>query len=83
MTEAVRDLDIHITMAAETGLVIMQGGEVLAAFSTAAELCQWLEARLRPHDPVQPVDGPMPRVFSGGDQVTPLRTRLFGKKEGP
>lgn len=41
-----RDLDIRIRAARERGFVVEEGGEVVAALTTRAEVAQWIEDRL-------------------------------------
>lgn len=41
-----RDVNIQITAAQETGFLAWEGGEVVAAFTSRAEIANWLEARL-------------------------------------
>ncbi len=41
-----RDVNIQITAAQETGFLAWESGEVVAAFTSRAEIANWLEARL-------------------------------------
>ncbi len=41
-----RHLDIRISAAAEKGFVIHEAGEIVAAFTSRAEVAQWIEDRL-------------------------------------
>lgn len=77
----VRDLDIHVTMAAETGYMIQDAGVVVAAFSTAAELCAWLEAKLRPYEPAAERGEPLPSVLaSAAPRPAGVVSRIFPSK---
>lgn len=42
-----RVLDLRITAAQRAGFVVMEAGEIVAAFTTAAELAMWVETRAR------------------------------------
>jgi hypothetical protein len=42
-----RMLDLRITAGQETGFLVWENAEILAAFSSAAEVAQWIETRLR------------------------------------
>ena len=44
--ELFRHVDLRITAPAETGFLVWEGGEVIAAFTSRSELAQWLEDRL-------------------------------------
>lgn len=46
-----RDLDIRVRACEATGFVILEGTDPVAAFSTSADLCRWLEDQLRVLDP--------------------------------
>jgi len=41
-----RQLDLRIAAAGEIGFVVWEASEVVAAFTSRAELADWLEARL-------------------------------------
>ncbi len=41
-----RSIDIRISAAAEKGFVIHEAGEIVAAFTSRAEVAQWIEDRL-------------------------------------
>lgn len=41
-----RSIDIRISAASERGFVIMEAGEVVAAFTSRAEVANWIEDRL-------------------------------------
>lgn len=41
-----RHLDIRIGAAVEKGFVIHEAGEIVAAFTSRAEVAQWIEDRL-------------------------------------
>lgn len=40
-------LDIRVTAASERGFLAWEAGEIVAGFSTGAEVAMWLEHRLR------------------------------------
>jgi len=41
-----RTLDVRVTAAAETGFIVWEAAEPIAAFTSRAELADWLEDRL-------------------------------------
>jgi len=41
-----RALDIRISAAADIGFIVHEAGEAVAAFTTRAELANWIEDRL-------------------------------------
>lgn len=41
-----RAIDIRISAAAERGFVVHEAGEIVAAFTSRAEVAQWIEDRL-------------------------------------
>lgn len=41
-----RVLDIRISAAAERGFVVHEAGEIVAAFTSRAEVAEWVEQRL-------------------------------------
>lgn len=65
-----RSLDIRITAASSVGFVVHEAGEIVAAFSTPAELARWVEDAARDADGeaqiVEPEQVTMPNVVKGG-----------------
>lgn len=47
MSDAPRELDIRISAASQTGFCIWEAGVVVAAVTSAAEVAEWVERRLR------------------------------------
>lgn len=76
MNDRDRDLDIRIRAASATGFWVQEGEATVAAFSTAADLCFWLEAKLALLDPKRDAIEPLPRVVEATD-AAPNRVRAI------
>lgn len=71
-------LRLEIRAGADTGFLVIEEGEVLAAFGDAAALCGWLEDKLRhlePRPDAAEVIEP-PRIVSFEREAKPRRSML-------
>lgn len=70
-----RSIDIRVSAASERGFVIMEAGEVVAAFTSRAEVAQWIEDRLgevdgeieRERQDIEDTSYALPRIISRTD----------------
>lgn len=70
MTEQPRTFTVQ--PAAETGFIITACGVIVAAFSSGAEACAWIERQYRPHDA---------QAGDQGDETSPIMPRVVSSRD--
>lgn len=76
-----RELEIRIALAGEIGMVVYEKNAIIAAFSSAAELSQWIEQRLQPFDAPADVAEPMPSMLQSAQPRPGLIRSIIGGKD--
>ena len=74
-----RDLpDLRIAMLPGGGFVVSIAGEPFAAYTTAREMCHWLEKHLAPLEPADTAE-PLPAMLQAKPEP-PKRRGIFNRE---